>query len=36
MMNAGCHLLDLVPKGRNEDGLPHTMAWLRHRDRYED
>lgn len=36
MMNAGYHLLDLVPKGRDEDGLPHTMAWLRHRDRYED
>jgi predicted dithiol-disulfide oxidoreductase (DUF899 family) len=36
MMNAGYHLLDLVPKGRDEDGLPHSMAWLRHRDRYED
>jgi len=28
--------LDLVPKGRDEDGLPFTMAWLRHHDRYED
>lgn len=28
-------LLDLVPKGRDEDGLPHTMAWVRHHDRYE-
>jgi predicted dithiol-disulfide oxidoreductase (DUF899 family) len=27
--------LDLVPKGRDEDGLPFTMAWLRHHDRYE-
>jgi predicted dithiol-disulfide oxidoreductase (DUF899 family) len=27
-------LLDLVPEGRNEAGLPHTMAWLRHHDRY--
>ena len=26
--------LDLVPKGRDEDGLPHTMAWVRHHDRY--
>ncbi len=26
--------LDLVPKGRDEDGRP--MAWLRHHDRYED
>jgi predicted dithiol-disulfide oxidoreductase (DUF899 family) len=36
MMNAGYHFLDLLPKGRDEDGLPHSMAWLRHRDRYED
>ena len=28
--------LDLVPKGRDEDGLPFTMAWVRHHDRYED
>lgn len=27
--------LDLVPKGRDEDGLPYTMAWVRHHDRYE-
>jgi predicted dithiol-disulfide oxidoreductase (DUF899 family) len=27
--------LDLVPKGRDEDGLPHPMAWIRHHDRYE-
>jgi predicted dithiol-disulfide oxidoreductase (DUF899 family) len=27
--------LDLVPKGRDEDDLPFTMAWLRHHDRYE-
>src|SRR5579863_635882 len=27
--------LDYVPKGRDEDGLPFTMAWLRHHDRYE-
>jgi predicted dithiol-disulfide oxidoreductase (DUF899 family) len=36
MINAGYHILDLVPKGRDEEGLPHSMAWLRHRDRYED
>jgi len=29
------HFLDLVPKGRDEDGLPFSMAWLRHHDRYE-
>lgn len=26
--------LDLVPKGRDEQGLPFATAWLRHRDRY--
>jgi predicted dithiol-disulfide oxidoreductase (DUF899 family) len=30
------NILDLVPKGRDETGLPHTMAWVRHHDRYED
>lgn len=29
------NLLDLTPKGRDEDGLSHTMAWVRHHDRYE-
>ena len=28
-------LLDLVPKGRDEQGLPRTMDWVRHHDRYE-
>ncbi len=28
--------LDLVPKGRDEAGLKHTMAWVRHHDRYEN
>jgi predicted dithiol-disulfide oxidoreductase (DUF899 family) len=28
--------LDLVPKGRDEDGLAFTMSWVRHHDRYED
>jgi len=27
--------LDLVPKGRDEDKLDFTMAWVRHHDRYE-
>lgn len=26
--------LDLVPKGRDEDGLAFSMAWVRHHDRY--
>ena len=29
------NLLDLTPKGRDEDGLDFTMAWVRHHDRYE-
>lgn len=30
------HFLDLVPKGRDEDGLAFTMAWVRHHDNYGD
>lgn len=30
------HFLDIVPKGRDEDGLPYGMAWVRHKDRYDD
>ena len=29
------NMLDMTPKGRDEDNLPHTMAWVRHHDRYE-
>jgi predicted dithiol-disulfide oxidoreductase (DUF899 family) len=28
------NFLDLAPKGRDEAGLAHTMAWVRHHDRY--
>jgi predicted dithiol-disulfide oxidoreductase (DUF899 family) len=28
--------LDLVPKGRDEEGLAHSMAWVRHHDRYNE
>ena len=28
------YFLDVVPKGRDEAGLPFTMAWVRHHDRY--
>jgi predicted dithiol-disulfide oxidoreductase (DUF899 family) len=28
-------LLDLTPKGRDEDALGFTMDWVRHHDRYE-
>jgi predicted dithiol-disulfide oxidoreductase (DUF899 family) len=36
MLNGAYHFLDLVPKGRDEDGLSFTQAWVRHHDRYED
>jgi predicted dithiol-disulfide oxidoreductase (DUF899 family) len=29
------NLLDLAPKGRDEQGLAWSMAWVRHHDRYE-
>ena len=29
------NVLDLVPKGRDEEGLAHSMAWVRHHDKYE-
>jgi predicted dithiol-disulfide oxidoreductase (DUF899 family) len=36
MLNGAYHFLDLAPKGRDEDGLDFTQAWVRHHDRYED
>jgi predicted dithiol-disulfide oxidoreductase (DUF899 family) len=30
------NFLDLVPKGRDEDGFAFTMAWVRHHDRYTE
>jgi predicted dithiol-disulfide oxidoreductase (DUF899 family) len=27
--------LDLTPKGRDEEGLPWPMAWVRHHDKYD-
>jgi predicted dithiol-disulfide oxidoreductase (DUF899 family) len=35
MVNGAYHVLDLVPKGRDEAGLSYPMEWLRHHDRYE-
>jgi predicted dithiol-disulfide oxidoreductase (DUF899 family) len=34
--NAGYQLLDRTPKGRDEDALPFTFAWLQRRDEYDD
>ncbi|HET7756789.1 MAG TPA: DUF899 family protein [Steroidobacteraceae bacterium] len=33
-MNAAYQMLDLVPKGRDEAGLPHSMSWVRLHDQY--
>jgi len=30
------NFLDVAPKGRDEEGLAFSMAWVRHHDRYED
>ena len=35
MLNGAYHYMDLTPKGRDEDGLPYSMAWLRRHDQYE-
>jgi predicted dithiol-disulfide oxidoreductase (DUF899 family) len=35
MMNPAYHYLDLTPLGRQEEGLPYPMDWVRLRDRYE-
>jgi len=35
ILNGTYNFLDLVPKGRDEDGLAFDMAWVRHHDRYE-
>ena len=35
MLNGAYHYLDLVPKGRDESGLPRNMAWVRYHDKYE-
>ena len=36
MLNGAYHLMDLVPKGRDEDGLPFTMAWVERHDQYDN
>ena len=35
MLIGAYHLLDLAPKGRDEEGLKFSMAWVRHHDQYE-
>ena len=35
-LNGAYHLLDLMPRGRDEADLPWTMAWLHRHDQYPD
>jgi len=35
ILNTAYNLLDLVPKGRDEAGLPFPMTWVRLHDKYE-
>jgi predicted dithiol-disulfide oxidoreductase (DUF899 family) len=35
VMMGAYNLLDLTPKGRDEDDVPNKMEWVRHHDRYE-
>ncbi len=34
ILNGAYHYMDLTPKGRDEQDLPFTMAWLRRHDEY--
>ncbi len=34
LLNGTYNLLDLMPKGRDEEGLEFSQAWVRHHDRY--
>lgn len=36
MLNGAYHLMDLVPNGRDEQGLDFSMGWLRRHDSYEE
>ncbi|HXJ34099.1 MAG TPA: DUF899 domain-containing protein [Candidatus Eisenbacteria bacterium] len=36
LLNGAYNWLDLTPKGRDEDALQFTQAWVRHHDAYED
>jgi predicted dithiol-disulfide oxidoreductase (DUF899 family) len=36
VFNPTYQMLDMAPKGRDEDGLECTMAWLRRHDAYDD
>jgi predicted dithiol-disulfide oxidoreductase (DUF899 family) len=35
-LNVAYQVLDMVPRGRAEEGLPYPQAWVRRHDEYED
>ena len=35
MLNGAYHIMDLLPKGRDEEGLSFTQSWVRRHDEYE-
>jgi predicted dithiol-disulfide oxidoreductase (DUF899 family) len=35
VMMGAYNLMDLTPKGRDENDVPYKMEWVRHHDRYE-
>jgi len=35
MLNGAYHIMDLLPKGRDEKGLEFTQEWIRRHDEYE-
>jgi predicted dithiol-disulfide oxidoreductase (DUF899 family) len=36
LINGAYSILDLAPKGRDEEGLPNTIAWMEWHDEYND
>lgn len=36
MLNGAYHLMDIAPRGRDEDSLDYRQAWIRRHDQYED
>ena len=36
MFNGAYHYMDIAPKGRDENDLSYSLAWVRRRDQYED
>ncbi len=36
IFNSAYHIMDMTPRGRDEEELPFTMAWVRRHDQYEN